>query len=283
MTPLNVRVLSVDPSAELLLQEGFDDANLASRGWYDLASPIVANGELEHRWTQGGQTIVGGGIRYAFPATETLYIRWVERFQSGFQGSGDPFDPHKVFVLTDLDSLFVGPANNRLTAYAEYFVSGGGVRAMMQSQDSANITSAFGAVPPANDLTGTTEDRDVSGCNGLGDGSAPDGFSCFAGPANLRFWQAAAPAFALDTDPHVFEAYWQMNSVAGGVGQADGISRMWIDDVLQVDRTDVVFRTGARAAQAWRHIILSGFIGSGSPIAQSSFIDEITLATGVLS
>lgn len=263
----------------LLFEELFDDADLEGRGWYDLSgTPEVSGGEIEYGWSAGQQIPPSGGLRRLFQATESLYIRAVVRFSSNWVGSGNPFDPHMFMVLTDADGAFVSPASNQLVVQMEQYYSSG-IIAALNTRDLANVRTDLGAVPI--DLTGVTEDRAVSGCNGLADGTSPTDFQCYGAAENLRHWAGPAPMINPgDTDQHELEVYLRMNTVSGGVGQPDGIVRYWIDDALAIDRDDVVIRTGARADQRFDQFFLTGFIGgSGSPIAQSYFVDTLELRT----
>ena len=69
-----------------------------------------------------------------------------------------------------------------------------------------------------------------------------------------------------------------MNTIVGGVGRTDGIAQYWFDGTLLIDRRNVLFRTGARPTMRWNQFLLGPYIGSGSPVSQSAWIDNLVVA-----
>jgi hypothetical protein len=49
--------------------------------------------------------------------------------------------------------------------------------------------------------------------------------------------------------------------------------------VPAIDRHDVMFRTGARANLAFAQFVIGPYIGGGSPVDQTMWVDNLTLAT----
>ena len=78
---------------------------------------------------------------------------------------------------------------------------------------------------------------------------------------------------------HKIEAFFKMNTISGSVGQPDGIIRHWLDGVLQIEHTDVIMRTNENATMQWEQLILAPYIGDGSPITQTMWVDELTVGT----
>jgi hypothetical protein len=75
------------------------------------------------------------------------------------------------------------------------------------------------------------------------------------------------------------EAYYQLNSVVGGIGQADGVMQYWFNDALVIDRHDILLRTGARPTIHFHQFLIAPYIGDGSPVDQTMWVDNLTVAT----
>ena len=75
------------------------------------------------------------------------------------------------------------------------------------------------------------------------------------------------------------EAYFQLNTVVNGVGRADGVMQYWINGQLVIDRHDIQFRTGARASLQLSQFVIAPYIGDGSPVDQTMWIDNLTVAS----
>jgi hypothetical protein len=286
-----ITVPATVPGGVTLLQEGFDDANLAARGWYDGGAPTIATTEY-HSGTGSAEahflaaaTISGWGTkRHLFTPSQTLYVSFWVKYSTNWVGSGKPYHPHEFVILSDLDGDWDGPSNNYLTAYIEQVYQNGGVP-QLALQDSKNINLSLGT--PPNNLVGVTESRSVGGCNGLAEPSGVDGFDCFNMPPwyNNKRFRSGSVAFQPSPGPgykaqwnHV-EAYFQMNSVVGGVGLADGILRYWFNGTLLIERTNVLFRTGVHPTLQFKQIVLAPYIGDGSPVDQTVWYDDLTVAT----
>lgn len=274
-----------------LFQEGFDDANLATRGWYDGYTATISSteyhaggGSIEARLPAGAQTSSWSAKRHLFTPTATVYVSFWVKYTPTWVGSGRLYHPHEFVILSDLDGDWDGPSNNYLTAYIEQVYQNGGVP-QLALQDGKNINLSFGT--PPNNLVGVTEDRSVSGCNGHTETSGVDVWNCFNMPPwyNAKEFKGSAVAFQPTPGPgykanwnHV-EAYFQMNSVVGGIGQTDGIVRYWFNGVLVIERMNVLLRTGAHPTLKFKQIVLSPYIGDGSPIDQTVWYDDLTVAT----
>lgn len=280
-------------SGNILLQEGFNDSNITSRGWYDGATVTISNaesiaggGSMEWTWTTGNTGPTGTlTSRHAFTATETLYVRFYQKHSANWVGHGQSFGHHEIYFLTDQDGAFSNLAFTRLTTYIEK--NGGtlpstGSVVQLSIQDGANIDQNQIGV----NLIGVTENRGVAGCNGDGN----DGFStvtCFQGNPptwwNGKQWKTATQYFSNTAGPnykgdwHKIEVYFQMNTIVGGVGQPNGIMRYWFDGQLVMEHTGIVYRTGSRPTQKWNQVIIAPFMGNGSPAAQTMWTDELLI------
>ena len=273
-------------SATILLQESFENSSFATRGWYDSTNhgTVVSGGQsgsaLQWAWAQGAtKPANGGAMRKKFTPTESLYVSFYVKFQSGWRGSQQAYHPHMVQILSDLDSDWSSLSANFLSTYIEFVSDIGGtyaIRPQLAVQDQRRVNTANGT--PPNNLASVTEERSVAHCNT----PAPAGATgnCFAAnpyySANL--WKAPSGTVSTNGWRRV-EVYLKMNTVSGGKGQADGVMQQWVDGVQVIDRKDVLFRTAQDATKKWAQFVLAPWIGDGSPIAQTMWLDELTVAT----
>jgi hypothetical protein len=183
---------------------------------------------------------------------------------------------------TNLDGDYVSPAYTHLTAYVENnYLSNGTPQFLIQDGQNIDETRV------GQNLVGVTENRSVGGCNGDSDGYG-NGQCYLSGSVhwNGKTWAAGSGFF--DSTPgssrykgswHLIEVFFQMNSIAGGIGQRDGIVRYWYDGSLIMEHTNVVFRTGAHPTQKFNQVDLLPYIGDTSPVDQTMWLDNLTVAT----
>jgi hypothetical protein len=283
----------------ILFEEKFDDASFDTRGWYDGPAGTIdttehasgSSSSFECAFVVGGTACESGKpSRHLITLTETVYLSFWIKFSANWVGSGKAYHPHMFHFISDLDDDYVGPASTYLTTYSE--VVGG--KAMLALQDSKNVDLACltrndGSVVGCNGALANytfTENRSVCACNGiLGD---LDGRDCFPNGDGTwyssRSWSspsafvdAAGPNYKADW--HFVEVYFSMNSITGGVGVADGKIR-WVQDGQTLIRSDkILLRTGAHATLRFKQFAVLPYIGDGSPIAQSFWVDDLTVAT----
>jgi hypothetical protein len=77
-----------------------------------------------------------------------------------------------------------------------------------------------------------------------------------------------------------------MNTISGGKGQKNGIMQMWIDGSLVASFSDLIYRTNQHPTMKWNQFILAPYNiggGSGSPVDQYFWIDDLTVATALPS
>jgi len=60
----------------------------------------------------------------------------------------------------------------------------------------------------------------------------------------------------------------------------DGIVRYWFDGQLVIEHTDVLLRTGAHPNMKFNQFMIAPYIGDGSPVDQTMWVDDLTVATG---
>jgi hypothetical protein len=183
------------------------------------------------------------------------------------------------YFNTNLDGIYTGPAYTRLTAYIEE----NGGRPLLAIQDGRNIDEQR----IGQNLVGVTEQRAVAGCNGDSDGHGNG--ECY--PSGSVHWNSKkwyGPGVYFDNTPasprykgnwHLVEAYFKLNSVVNGVGAQDGILRYWYDGTLIIDRTNVVIRTGANPTMKFNHLLVAPWIGDGSPVDQTYWVDNLMIST----
>jgi hypothetical protein len=275
----------------VLFEESFDDANFMARDWYDGPSGTISTAEtapgsassFECLFQSGATSCAAGKpARHKFADSESVYLGFWLKFASNWVGSGVAYHPHMLHFLTNLDSDFVGPSSTHLTTYTEV-VNG---RALLALQDSTNVDTncillnndTFVGCNGDFDSYVFTEDRSVCACNGLV--GFLDGRDCFdAGSSwySARLW-TADNAFT-DDAWHFVEVYFEMNTIDNGVGIADGKIRWVQDGQTLITSDEILMRTGANPTMAFNQFAMLPYIGVGSPIAQSFWIDDLVVAT----
>lgn len=281
------------PPATVLLEEDFEDDNAASRGWYDNVAWTTTTAEhratgtrsLAWSWALGAELpSFGGGSRHTFAPTAQVYVSYWIKYSANWEGSGVGFHPHEFLLLTTASSQFTGPSYTPLTTYIEHVYTPAGGIPRIGTADGENID----VTQIGQDLSAVTENRATAGCNGNTDGIPTDCYPLGGGQYNNGKWlepAGRAPAFLPNPGPgykgdwHHIEAYFQMNTVVNGIGQTDGVGRYWFDGQLIIERTNVLFRTGENPNIQWNQFILGPYIGVGSPVAQSAWIDDLSIAT----
>lgn len=291
----------------ILFEEHFDDPAFDGRGWYDGSGGAISSSEhiagssgaFEcHFAVSATGCSAGTPARHLFSETPTAYLSFWIKHSSNWVGSGQAYHPHQFHFITNQDSQWVGPATSHLTTYIEavHDDGAGGAHPMLALQDSLNVDP--GCILLNNDTwqgcngDHTTypfgENRSVCSCNGLvGDVDRRDCFSTGADTwYSSRAWDPDAVYFTNATGPsykgdwHLVEALFELNSIQGGVGVADGKIRYWLDGELLISSDQVLMRTSANADMLFNQFAMLPYIGDGSPVDQTFWIDELTVATG---
>lgn len=264
----------------VLFQEAFEDPNFSARGWYD-SSATVALSSAEHmpgstRSYQAhfaiGDTTPATPRRHAFAETDSVYISFWLKFSSNWIGSGKPYHPHFMHLLTNKNGAYSGLAWTHLTTYVEF--SGGTPR--MGIQDGQNITNSS-----------TGDNRAVAGCNGTCDAyPSGDCYTCAPNTCNGKLWDAKQAYFTNNPGPnykgdwHRIEAYFQLNTISPvGHYNQDGVLQYYVDGVPVIDVHNAVLRTGSYPDMKFNQFILAPYIGDGSPVDQTVWVDNLLVAT----
>jgi hypothetical protein len=273
----------------ILFQEGFEDANLSSRGWYDNTSPKLSSVEhaanstksLEFHFAKGAiiPDNAGTTMRKKFQETDSVYISYYVKHSASWVGSGVAYHPHIFYLLTNLDSDWSALIPTHMTAYIEEI----GGKAVIAFQDSLNIDLAN----IGKDLTTTTENRAAAGCNGDSDGYGNG--NCYASGSeywngkelksgNILFADARGPYYKGDW--HLVEAYIKLNSIANGKAVKDGVIQYWFDGSPIMDYKNAVIRTGLNPGMKFNQLLIGPYIGVGSPVDQTFWVDNLIIANG---
>jgi len=270
-----------------LLHESFDDNNLSSRGWYDNTSPVITNnehalnsiGSLEFQFKKHESIASSGGaIRHKFQETETVFVSYYVKYSANWEGSNMSSHPHEFLLLTNVESDWAAPAETHLTAYIEQNEG----TPMLLIQDTLNVDqSRIGT-----DLSHITEFRATAGCNGDSDGYVSTCYTWGGLSRNGKKWSAGQIYFTDDPGPrykndwHLIEAQFTLNSIINDKGIPDGILRLWYDGSLIIEHDDVLFRTAQHPNMKFNQLLIAPYIGgSGSPIDQTFWVDEVSVST----
>ena len=291
---INVSSSSGGAGATVLFQENFEDTNFGARGWYDLPSGGVTSlsstdhitgstHSLQVNFPQGATSpSPRTAARHLFTPSDAIYVRYWIKHSSNWVGSGKTYHPHEFYILSTLDDQYAGPAFNYLDAYIEDNWMSDGGHPILETQDAQNIDLAH----INQDLTSTTENRAVSGCNGNPDNTSE--ITCYSDGTtwyNGKTWRAAQPAFVDATGPnykadwHKVEVYFKLNTIVNGKAQNDGVGQYWVDGVLYIDRHDLQFRTGAHPTLQFNQFLMAPYIGDGSPVSQTLWYDDLVVMT----
>lgn len=284
----------------VLLFEDFESGDFEAKGWYDGFPDHRTSSEFKHgmysyegHFSQGATT--SGAGRHLFPASDKVYLSYWVKYSTNYIGSGVPYHPHEWNMLTDADWIYQGPADTYLTAYIEQNAG----RPIIALQDSKNVdpncillnNDSFVGCNGDFDSYVFTENRSVSSCNGL-IGSL-DRRDCFPssgssqGYYSSRAWAADTVYFRNTPGPyykndwHLIETYFEMNTIQNGKGLPDGKIRYWYDGQLLISYDSILFRTGAHPDLKFNQLFYGPYIGVGSPVDQTWWVDDLLLMDGL--
>ncbi|MBI3232484.1 MAG: T9SS type A sorting domain-containing protein [Bacteroidetes bacterium] len=267
----------------VFFNETFEDVNFIQRGWYDNSTIPTTTNEYhgksgraaEYVYLKGGTQAKGVGIRRQFTESNTVYLSYWVKYSANFVGSGKPYHPHEFHFTTNLNDKYVGPSWTKLTLYVEQ----NGGYPILAFQDGQNIDTAN----IKKDLSSVTESRSCGGCNGSSDAfPAGDCYKSGTNWYNGKAWKSKIKVFA-DTgmynknEWHHVEVYFKLNTISGGKGVADGVAQYWFDGDLLINAQNVMFRTGANPTMMFNQFLMLPYIGDGSPVEQTMWVDDLTV------
>ena len=272
---------------DMLFQESFEDDQFNNRAWYDNVSPVLSSTEsisagthsVEFNFPAGAtKPVAGSSMRKQFAESDAVYVRYYVKYSANWQGSNQKYHPHEFYLLTNKDDAWSGLASTHLTAYIE---QNEGVP-LLSIQDATNIDAAH----IGENLTNVTEYRGVAGCNGDGDGYGDgDCYSNGSAYINGKSWRAGKVYFSDTAGPyykndwHKVEAYFKLNSIVDGKAVSDGSVKYWFDGTQVIDNNNVMLRTGQYPEMKFNQFVIAPWIGDGSPIDQTFWVDELVVAT----
>jgi hypothetical protein len=241
-----------------------------------------SNFSLECKFLKGGMTPAGGTPgRHLFEETEEVCLSYYVKYSENYVGSGKPYHPHEFHFITNKDSKWVGPAFTHLTTYTEH---SGGIP-LIAIQDGENIDQSR----VGQNLVGISEERAVAGCNGSTDGYPDDCYKSGNVYVNGKQWKAKSKYFSDEpgkyykNDWHHIETYFKLNSIIDGKGIADGVIKYWYDGELIINHDDILIRTGEHPDMKFNQFLIAPYIGDGSPVEQTMWIDDLTVSTSRLN
>ncbi|MFH1069430.1 MAG: dockerin type I repeat-containing protein [Candidatus Glassbacteria bacterium] len=268
----------------VLFEEHFDAADWAAHGWYDgpdmLLDPTnrvgTSGSSAVFRWSAAGKTTAESrGGRVQLSPVEGFTISFYIKFSANWAWTRQNFHPHLILFMTDKNGAFEGPAFSHLTLYVEA-VDG---KPRLGIQDGQNIDQAR----IGQNLVGITENRAVAGGNGDSDGYPGDYYKNGDVYWNGKDWSPETEFFSDTQGPynkndwHQVKAHFQLNSLADGIGVANGVLQFWFDDTLVIDHHDVLFRTGKYPDMKINQFLLLPYYGPGVPHEQGLWIDELKI------
>jgi hypothetical protein len=279
------------PGGTLLFEEDFENTSMSSRGWYDNTSVLLSTTEhiagsvssAQYRFLAGATTpTIGSAQRHKFTPSNSFYLSYYVKYSTNWVGSTKAYHPHEFYTLSTLDGDYDGPSQNYLDVYVEQNYQNGG-RPRLAIQDNKSVNYSYGALP--HNLVGVTENRSTGGCNGM---SETNMFSeCFnfgsywyndkqiTGPVVFQ----PNPGAGYKNNWNFVEAYFQLNTIVNGIGQPNGVMQYWFNGTLIIDRHDILYRTGAHPTLQFSQFLIGPYIGDGSPVDQSMWIDNLRVAT----
>lgn len=285
---------SVDPvdpvtglsKGTLLFSESFEDNTWSARGWYDgtnstgTESGGYSGNGLKWEWASAATNPTGfSTIRsYLSQATDEFLVEYYVKYDSGWQGSGAAYHPHLIHIISSEDTEYQGFSASNSSLYIESTVN--------TSSPYTNFPviahqDLLRAVSDTNDLTGTTETRSANNCDTPYALTGASIGTCYASGDN---WYSAnnwiSQSVSIPNNEWAkITAYVKMNSFTSGVGNFDGIMRLWVNDNLAIDSETVLYAAGAYEGSTWDKIALAPWIGDGSPITQTMWLDELSIWT----
>ena len=179
-------------NASVLFSETFDNSNLADRGWYDggaanatvVNDPDRSSSVLEVSYSAGSSSSQLGQIRHLFTESDEVVVTYKVKYASDWSWTGYTYGPHEFYLLTNADHDFKGPAYSHSTFYLE--MTDGHPR--IAHQDGMNVDPAY----INQDISGSTENRAVAGCNGAADGYEGGCYESGGSWYNGRSWRATS-------------------------------------------------------------------------------------------
>ena len=278
----------ISTSSTLLLAESFEDNSWTSRGWYDgtnstgTAAGGYSGNALRWQWTTSATQPTGfSTLRHNLSSAATEFqIEYYVKYESGWQGSGRAYHPHLMHILSTADTAYQGLSRANSNLYFESLTSTSApytIHTQFAHQDYVRTSTSYGT-PPQN-LVNTTETRSANQCNtpyGMTNATLGTCYSDGSGWYSANVWTSDTVNIPTDTWTKI-TTYVKKNTFANGVGNFDGVIRVWVGDKLAIESTTVLYATNAYSDTAWNKLVLAPYIGDGSPTNQTMWLDELSV------
>lgn len=274
------------PLGSLLFSESFEDDNWD--GWEDgtdstgtEAGGVVGNA-LKWTWASSATRPTGfSAIRKDFSqSVDEFVVEYLVKYDTGWRGSGAAYHPHLIHIHTTADSQYQSPADAHGSIYLESIADTGSPYTnypQVAFQDSQRVNYSLGT-PPL-DLTASTEDRSTGQCNTPYTVHGADVGTCYG--SGTDWWssfQFLPQDVAIPGGEWVrVTAYIKKNTVSDSVANSDGIVKLWVNDTLTIDSSTVQFFAAENIGTKWSRFLLAPYIGDGSPVEQSVWLDELNV------
>lgn len=266
--------------AEILLNESFDNSSLADSGWYDAGASIAnivydsdrSSNVLEVNYLSGNTSSEAAQMRHLFEETEEIAVSYSVKYASNWSWTGQTYGPHEFYLLTNGDHDWKGPAYSHSTFYME--MTGGSPRVAHQDGMNVDINHIN------EDLSNTTENRSVSGCNGALDGYSGGCYESGGYWFNGRSWIPQSATISTNRW-YTVKVYYKLNTISNGKGVANGILKYWLDGELVLSYDNILFRTAENATMKFNQLLFGPYFHNGVPHDQKFWIDDIEIQSGL--
>ena len=240
---------------------------------------ITTDNELELHWTVGNTR----------PANHTparaYFDEPVEEFTMDYQvwlDSNFTDSLTGLFYIGEVhDSKWWNIHVSNCSVYSNFIIDGGDVYHQFTLQDRQRVNTDHGT-PPI-DLTSITENRAASNCNTPYSDSGLEYGSCIetsvAGVYTSLSFADASIAVQKNIYVHI-RMYCKMNTITEGVGNFDGILKIYIGRELAFSSEQILYRAGDFPNTRWDKIAIAPFISGGSTGNQTMWIRNIRIYHG---
>ncbi len=287
-TPSPVDPVTGLTKGALVMSESFENNNWSARGWYDgtNSTGTTAGGyqgnALNWTWVTGNTNPTGFSTirRILAQSFDEFIIEYYVKHGTGWVGSGVNYHPHLIHIVSTEDWAVngYGPmAGNHSNLYFESLVNGGVNYPQIAHQDRER------AVSSRSDLTGVTETRSANDCDtprALSGATSGTCYSSGGGWYSANTWRSSTVNIPAGEWVKI-TSHVKKNTFTAGIGNFDGILRVWVNDALAIESTSVMYAAGTYADTEWNKIALAPYMqpGNGSPANQTMWLDELSVWT----
>jgi hypothetical protein len=200
------------------------------------------------------------------------------KYGSGWIGSGVNYHPHLIYVASSDDDVYgsLSRSNSMI-----YFESVADLNSPYLNYPHIAHQDMYRAVSSESDLTSQTELRSANNCDTPYSLSGATSGTCYndgSGWYSSNTWASTSVSIA-ENEWVKITAYLKSNTYTSGVGNFDGIMKLWVNSQLAIDSTGVLFSAGSYEGSTWDKVILGPWIGDGSPLTQTMWLDELSIWT----